>query len=49
MFQEVYYWERLNMEVPPQCYDVFRRREEMRHLREAVGELCKDFNHIVAC
>ncbi|KAF0304891.1 Dynein-1-beta heavy chain, flagellar inner arm I1 complex [Amphibalanus amphitrite] len=35
LFQEVYYWERLNMEIPPQCYDVFRRREEMRHLREA--------------
>lgn len=44
---EIHYWERLEMEIPSYCSDVFSKREEILMTRENVLTVVQDYNRII--
>lgn len=48
LFQELYYWERLNFEVPHFVQEVYNKRLDLRTLRENVLLVVRDYNRIIA-
>ncbi|CAG9464381.1 unnamed protein product [Pedinophyceae sp. YPF-701] len=47
MFQEVYYWERLRMEIPYVAMEINAGRERLRVLRESILLVVRDYNQII--
>ncbi|XP_030042289.1 dynein axonemal heavy chain 2 [Microcaecilia unicolor] len=48
MFAEIHYWERLLFEIPHFVTDIYRRKEDLRILRENVLLLVRDYNRIIS-
>ena len=46
IFQEVYYWERLNIDIPHYVRMVYNRKEELRSLKEHVLLVVRDYNRL---
>ncbi|TGZ66460.1 hypothetical protein CRM22_005313 [Opisthorchis felineus] len=47
LFNELHYWIRLGVEVPPNAAEAFRRRHELRYLVELVLIIVRDYNRIM--
>ena len=47
VFKEASYWERLGFDLPRQCWEVYRRREDIRWLREELNMLTRNYNRAV--
>jgi hypothetical protein len=47
VFKEASYWERLGFDLPRQCWDVYRRRDDIRWLREELIVLTRNYNRAV--
>ncbi|OON14263.1 ATPase family protein [Opisthorchis viverrini] len=47
LFNELHYWIRLGVEVPPNAAEAFRRRHELRYLVELVLLIVRDYNRIM--
>ncbi|KAA0188249.1 Dynein heavy chain axonemal, partial [Fasciolopsis buskii] len=47
LFNELHYWIRLGLEVPPSAAEAFRRRTELRYLLEVVLVVVRDYNRIM--
>ncbi len=41
---EIQYWERMGMEIPSYCSDVFSKKEELLMTRENVLTIVTDYN-----
>ncbi len=41
---EIHYWERIGLEIPSYCSDVFTRRDEILMTRENVLTIVTDYN-----
>ncbi|XP_049338447.1 dynein axonemal heavy chain 2 [Astyanax mexicanus] len=48
MFNEMYYWERLQFEIPHHVSEAYQRREDLRTMRENVLLVVRDYNRIIS-
>ncbi|XP_029437782.1 dynein heavy chain 2, axonemal isoform X2 [Rhinatrema bivittatum] len=48
MLAEIHYWERLLFEIPHFVIEIYRRKEDLRVLRENVLLLVRDYNRIIS-
>ncbi|XP_076026906.1 dynein axonemal heavy chain 2 [Genypterus blacodes] len=47
LFAELYYWDRLNFEIPINVSDIYQRREDFMGLRERALLLIRGYNRII--
>ncbi len=47
LFQEIHFWQKVDMEIPRAALDVYHTREELRTLREHVMLVVRDYNQII--
>ena len=48
LFAEMWYWERLRLEVPHYATEIYRQSEDQRILRENVLLVVRDYNRIIS-